>query len=306
MTEYHIDAAQLGSTVLTGTTGRAMELTRDMHRPETAGNFWNRLSAIKRKGAVITLTTASAKQLLDLMPQGSSPALPVPLVEITEGAPLTLWAIKDQDNLPLPATGVVHEKLVITKGVIALRRMAWAEVGDPTMLTATVWPLSTDGEAPLWTATEAAKPNLPPVDQDMTLEYLKIGSTEVDSISDLSLEIECPWQPRWKSPRAVYTDYLATAGPRGIIVVRASWRSMDRSLLRLWGDGFKDDAVQTITIATRTYGQLADRGDVTDAMDLQCSLEVSSVEDGRPGTVQVTATSISTDGTNPFRWGIPA
>lgn len=303
MTEFYIHAANLGATVLTGTTGRAIELRKNKHMPETAGNLWHRLNAIKTYSSEVSLVTASAAQLLGLMPQGSAPAIPVPYTLITDAQKLTLWAIKQQDDVPLPTAAAEHEKIEIAKGLIAMRRMSWSEVGDPAILTASAWPLSANGVDSYWAMTQAAKPTMPPVDSDMTLDYVKIGTTEVDSFRDLDIEVDVPWTPTFKYPKSIYQDYLSAAGARGLFAVRFNWRSSDRALLRAYGDGYLGSAIQTVEIRLRNYANMATRGDTYYKMDLKCLVEVASAEDGRPGSVQVSCSSISEDGGNPFRWG---
>ena len=304
MTEHYIHAASIGATILPGVTGQAIERQREKHRPETAGNLWTRLDALKRQVGMISLTTSGVKQLLDLMPQGTGATqLPVPCMKLSAGAPLTLWAISNQDDVPLPTAGAVHEKLLINLGAVALRRLAWRESGEPMVATATCWPISADGEAPYWAASQAALPTVPPVDSDMTLDAVSIGGVPLEDVSDIEVEIDCPWTPSFKLPKSRYPDYLSAAGARGICAVRFGWRSRDRSLLRAWGEGYKGGAVQTVELTLRDYAQAAERGATTFKLDLKCTIEAASVEDGRPSTVQVNCASLSTDGLNPFRWG---
>jgi hypothetical protein len=304
MTEHYIHAASIGASVLPGVTGQAIERQREKHRPDTAGNLWTRLDSLKRQVAMVSLTTSGVKQLLDLMPQGSGATqLPVPCLKLSAGAPLTLWSISNQDDVPLPTAGNVHEKLLINLGAVALRRLSWREPGEPVVATATCWPLSADGEASYWVPSQAALPTVPPVDNDYTLDAVSIGGTPIDNFGDLDLEIDCPWTPGFKLPKSRYPDYLSAAGARGTCSVKIGWRSRDRTLLRVWGEGYKSSAVQTVELTLRNYGQAAERGVTTLLMDLKCTVEATSIEDGRPSTVQVNCASLSTDGANPFRWG---
>ena len=304
MTEHYIHAAAIGATVLPGVTGLTAERQREYHRPESAGNLWPRLDAIKRQIAVVSLTTSGVKALLDLMPQGlGATALPVPCLKLSPAAPLKMWAISNQDDVPLPTAGSAHELLTVNLGPVVLRRLAWREPGEPVVATVTAWPLSADGVASYWAPSLAGLPTIPPVDADYTIDSVKIAGVEIDNLSDLDVEIDCPWTPRFRSPSSRYTDYVAAAGARGRCAVKIGWKSLDRTLLRVWGEGYKSGAVQTVAIVLRDYGQAAERGATTYNLDLKCTIEATSVEDGRPSSVQVNCHSLSTDGLNPFRWG---
>lgn len=305
MTDHFIHAASLAGTTLTGVSGQTIEVQREKHDPESPGNIWNRLKAIKRQSAMISLTTASVKQVLDLMPQGSgATALPVPCLKLSAGAPLALYTVSNQDDVPLPTAGSVHEKLLVNLGAVALRRLSWSEPGEPMVANLTAWPLSADGETLYWTASQVALPSPAAVDADVTLDYLTIGGgSPVEGISDLELEIDCPWTPRFKLPKSRYPDYISSAGARGICKVRLGYKAQDRSLLRAWGSGYKGSAIQTVELGLRDYAQAAERGTNVTKIELKCLMEVTGVEDGRPSTATVNCESISADGSNPFRWG---
>lgn len=303
MTEHYIHAAAIGATILPGATGQTIERQRDHHAPESPGNVWNRLRSIKRQVGLVSLTSGGVAAILGLMPQGSGPTqLPVPCMALGAN-PLVLWAVANQDNVPLLEQTNLHEKISIAKGVLALRRLSWREAGEPVLATMTAWPLSADGEASYWSMTAEAAPTAPPVDADYTLDSLTIGETPVAPFTDLEVEIDCPWTPRFKNPKSRYPDYIAGAGSRGICNVRIGWRSLDRSLLRSFGEGFSGGAVQVVELILRDYANMAQRGSNVFKLKLNCVIEAAQAEDARPSTVQVTCHSISTDGTNPFLWG---
>jgi hypothetical protein len=304
MTEHFIHAATLAGATLTGVTGQTIEVTREKHEPESPGNIWNRLRAIKRQSAMIALSTSSVKQVLDLMPQGSgATAFPVPCLKLSAGAPLALYTVNNQDDVPLPTAGTVHEKLLVNLGAVALRRLTWAEPGDPIVASLNAYPLSADGEALYWAASQVALPAQAAVDADCTLDYITVGGSAIEAIHDVELDIDCPWTPRFKLPKSRYPDYISSAGARGICKVKLAYKSSDRTLLRAWGSGFKGSSIQTVELGLRDYAQAAERGATVYKIELKCLMEVTGAEDGRPSSASVTCESISTDGLTPFRWG---
>ena len=237
------------------------------------------------------------------MPRGSGATiLPVPCLKLDATNTLTLWALKGQDDLPLFDQSSVHEKMVISKGLLALRRISWREPGEPVVASLTGWALSADGITAPWVLSQAALPALPPTESDFTLDSLSIGGTALEDVSDLEIEFSAPWTPRWKAPSHRYPGYLSSSAARGICEVTATFKSSDRSLLRAWGPGFKGAAIDNFALVFRDYAQAAERGITTIPLSIAGTVEVSGAEDGRPSSVQVKVSSLSTDGSNPTTW----
>lgn len=305
--ESYIHAAAIGTSVLAGVTGRVIERSIDPHRPESAGNRWHRHNSIRRHKGGVNLITASVKDMLDRMPQGTgAAALDLPCVALG-ASPLYLWTVQNQDDVPLPTAGSTHELVTISKGVLVLKRLTWSSPGEPTIATVSVFPLSADGLASFWTLTQGALPAAPPVDADYTLKQITIdGGAALTEISDIETDFELPARPRFKAPASRYQDAISLGGTAGLCGARIGWKTTDATLMRTWGDGYKGSAIATVELQLEPYAQAAERD--TDALkllkiEIKGLLSIGNAEGGRPNTYQVSGEALSADGTSPVRWG---
>lgn len=314
MSEYSIHAAQVGATALPGITGQTIQRQREKHQPVTAGGMFHRLRSIKRQVGLVNLTTSGLKAILDLMPQGTgATALPYPHAKIGSGTELTLWGVKGEDDLSRRATGTVHEKLLISKGLLALQRIAWREAGEPAVATVNAWPLSTDGETEYWTASADASPPALVDESDFTLYSAKVGTAgslvAIPEPTDLELAFEAPAVPRFGFPGARRPTYIAGAPSEGYLAIACSLKTPDRSLFRTYGEGFAGSAERVLELIFKNYGQAAERGTATVTLTLKCTVECTQADDAHPGSVNLLAQALNTDLTGavwPFTWATAA
>lgn len=301
-TKYAIHAAALGSTVWPGITGQAISKQREIHRPHTAGNSWNRLTSVKRQVNMGSLTTSGLKAVLDAMPQGTTSGLPYPCLGLTTDA-LNLWAFKEDDTLPKFAAGSTHEKLVIAAGFLALKGVSWREPGEPAVAKVDFYALSADGTTSPWVASAAAAPSVPPAESDFELDSLAIAGTTLDDISDLELSYDTQVKLRWAKSFGLYPTYIS-ALTEGMIDVGLRFRCQDRSLFRTYGDFFFGGVKKTITLTFKDYAQGGARGTASCTLTLDALISADEADDGFPSSLMINAMAIktTTDGVHPHTW----
>lgn len=300
---FIIHSAQLGTAVLPGVTGAAVEAQRETHRPATASNRWHRLASIARYMGSINITTTGIKDLLDQMPQGSgAAALPYPCVSLATKN-LTCWNLLQDDVLPQLASGNVHEKLLVAKGLAALSELSWGGPGQPVQARVQAWPLSADGSASYWTKSQAAAPAAPPAESDFEVSSVTWGGVAITELSGLQLSIQAPTNPVHPVGK-LYPTKLSAVPSSGVVAITARMQVPDLTLLRSWGEHFAGGAVGDLVIVCKNYAQAAERGSSTVTITLRGTAEAMGATGGRPGQSELMVSSVqdATDGTNPFSW----
>lgn len=300
---FIIHSASLGSTVLPGVTGHAIEVGRESHRPVTASNRWNRLASVARYLGTVNLTTTGIKALLDAMPQGSgAAALPYPCCSLAANN-LTLWQLKQDDILPALASGSVHERMVIAAGLASLSELSWGGVGQPVQARVQAWPLSADGDASYWAKSQQAAPASPPLEADFEVESVTWGGVAIPEVGNLQLSIQAPINPVHPVGK-LYPTKLSAVPSSGVVAVTARLQVPDAALLRSYGEHFAGGALGNLVITMSNFAMAAERGALSVTLTLRGTAEVAGATAGRPGQTDLLISSVqdATDGTHPFSW----
>jgi hypothetical protein len=301
MSTYLVHAATLGASPqrLAGMTGVAVEAGRGKRLAAGAGNRFHRMAAATVYAQRLNLTTTGVKQLLLLLNQ----TMATPCADLSTVGPLDCFAIKADDVLPADASGTVHEKLSIAKGLIYVPRFSWEKPGEALIAEVVAMPLSADGAASGWATTLVAAPTTPGVDADYDLATLTLGGATLTGVSGLEIRCDLSPQPQY-NPGNIYPTYIRSVNSQGAIPISASFTCADRDLLRSAGQHFRGDAVQTLALTFQRFKPQAAR-DATDnfSMSLVGAVTIDSASDQRPGSVRVTIDGITADGaTTPFDW----
>ena len=288
---YTLHAAQLGTTILPGVSGVAIDAGRQIHQSQGAGNLYARTASIARYAGKVDLTTtglAAALGELDL-----TAAIPAQKLATKN---LTCWATKVDDVMPAYTAGSTHEKILIALGLITLNKLSWSRPGEAAVASLEAWPLSADGAAEFWTKSAAALPTQVGTDADYDLDSLTIGGTGYNLITDLELSPSSNPAPEWPA-RGIDPTFIRQAPATGPISIGMSFRSEDRSLLRTAGQHFSGGAVVSVVAVFKNFAPGAARGASTVTVTLTGLVHVAQATDARPGSVAVSVLGVSANGT---------
>ena len=305
MSTWLLDAAYLHTTALPGLSGAMVETKRELNEPVSASHRHQRLRSIARHAGGANLTTTGIKTLLSNMPQGSgATALPYPCASIASFASgITLWAVQQDDILPQIAAGSVHEKMVITKGLISLLGWQWGGVGQSVSAQARITPLSSDGTAAYWAKTGAlAAPAAPPAETDFEVTSITWKGVAIPEVTRVEAAVDAPLQLFYPVQK-IYPTRLVGAPAAGLIGHRVSLQVPDATLLRSMGENL--DGPGDLIIGMTNFAQAsATRGAETVSWALRATAEIETDERGRPNSSAMVFRGIQDSAALPLIYGV--